>query len=73
MDVGLAADVGSLQRLPHIVGNASLLRELAFTGRRFDSAEAHALGLISRILPDKAQAVGMRSHGCPTGSCPDAG
>lgn len=34
VDVGLAADVGSLQRLPKIIGNNSLVRELCFTGRK---------------------------------------
>ena len=59
VDVGLAADVGSLQRLPKVVGNESLLRELAFTARRFEAPEAHTLGLISRILPDAASTLGM--------------
>lgn len=34
VDVGLAADVGSLQRLPKIIGNNSLVRELCLTGRK---------------------------------------
>lgn len=34
VDVGLAADVGTLQRLPKAVGNQSLVRELAFTSRK---------------------------------------
>jgi delta(3,5)-delta(2,4)-dienoyl-CoA isomerase len=34
VDVGLAADVGSLQRLPKVIGNSSLVRELCFTGRK---------------------------------------
>lgn len=34
VDVGLAADVGSLQRLPKVIGNAGLVRELCFTGRK---------------------------------------
>lgn len=33
VDIGLAADVGTLQRIQHVVGNASLVRELAFTAR----------------------------------------
>lgn len=48
--VGLAADVGTLQRLPKIVGNHSLLRELALTGRDFSAAEAQALGMVSRVF-----------------------
>lgn len=38
--MGLAADVGSLNRLPRIVGNASWLREIAFTARNFGAEEA---------------------------------
>ena len=49
VDIGLAADVGALQRLPKVVGNASLARELCFTGRKFDSKEALSFGLVSRV------------------------
>ena len=62
--MGLAADVGSLQRLPKIVGNHSLLRELAYTARRFDATEALQLGLISKILPDGKQALGASRAPC---------
>lgn len=46
VDIGLAADVGTLQRLPRIVGNESLVRELAYTARRFHAHEAHEMGLL---------------------------
>ena len=39
--MGLAADVGTLQRLPKIVGNDSLVREWAYTARK-----------VSPIAPD---------------------
>ncbi|CAN0396548.1 unnamed protein product, partial [Hapterophycus canaliculatus] len=45
--VGLAADVGTLQRMPKIVGNESLCRELAYTGRAFGAAEAVRMGFVS--------------------------
>ncbi|KAI0033621.1 ClpP/crotonase-like domain-containing protein [Vararia minispora EC-137] len=48
--VGLAADVGSLARLPKIVGNSSLLFELALTARDFSAQEAKDLGLVSNIV-----------------------
>lgn len=51
VDIGLAADLGTLQRLPRITGNESLLRELAFTGRNFTCVEGQLLGLFSRVLP----------------------
>jgi delta(3,5)-delta(2,4)-dienoyl-CoA isomerase len=53
VDIGLAADVGTLQRLPRIVGNESLVRELAFSCRKLYSDEAKSFGLVSRIFPDK--------------------
>ncbi|KAI0641223.1 ClpP/crotonase [Trametes meyenii] len=50
VDVGLAADIGTLARLPKIVGNHSLMHELAYTGRNFSAAEAEKLGLVSRVV-----------------------
>ncbi|CAE6421716.1 unnamed protein product [Rhizoctonia solani] len=50
VDVGLAADIGTLSRLPKITGNESLLRELAFTAREFGPAEAIQLGMVSRVV-----------------------
>ncbi|CUA73012.1 hypothetical protein RSOLAG22IIIB_10452 [Rhizoctonia solani] len=50
VDVGLAADIGTLSRLPKITGNESLLRELAFTAREFGPFEATQLGMVSRIV-----------------------
>lgn len=51
--VGLAADIGSLQFLPRVVGNQSLLREIILTGRKFDSKEARELGLVNQVLPNQ--------------------
>lgn len=50
VDVGLAADIGTLARVPRLVGNASLLHELALSGRTFGADEARALGLVSRVV-----------------------
>lgn len=50
--IGMAADVGTLQRLPKLIP-PSVAAELAYTGRRFDAAEAKAIGLVSRVLDDK--------------------
>lgn len=49
IDLGLAADVGALQRLPKVIGNQSIVRELCFTGRKVDSKEAEKIGLVSRV------------------------
>lgn len=55
IDLGIVADVGTLQRLPHIVGNDSLMRELAYTGKTFGAKEAKELGLVSKICKDKKE------------------
>lgn len=47
IDMGMAADVGTLQRLPRIIGDG-MMRELAFTGRNIDGNEAARIGLVNR-------------------------
>lgn len=49
VEIGMAADVGTLQRLPKVIGNQSLVRELCFTGRKFTSKEAFDFGLVSKV------------------------
>ncbi|KAJ7745538.1 Delta2-dienoyl-CoA-isomerase [Mycena maculata] len=51
VDVGLAADIGTLAYLPKITGNHSLARELAYTSATFSAADAERLGLVSRVVP----------------------
>ncbi|MCL6414581.1 crotonase/enoyl-CoA hydratase family protein [Aestuariirhabdus sp. Z084] len=46
VDMGMAADWGTLQRLPNIVGDG-VVRELAYTGRVFDGEEAQRIGLVN--------------------------
>ncbi|WFD35943.1 hypothetical protein MCUN1_002814 [Malassezia cuniculi] len=55
--IGLAADIGTLQRFPKIVGNDSLARELVYTARYFDAEEALRIGFVSRILETPAEAL----------------
>ncbi len=57
--VGLAADVGTLQRLPKTVGNDSLVRELALTARDFSAEEALQLGLVSCVVAGAGQSAVM--------------
>jgi len=49
-DVGLAADIGTLARLPKLTGNQSLVHELAYSARPFSAAEAKELGLVSKVV-----------------------
>ena len=49
IDMGMTADVGTLQRLPRLIGDG-MARELAYTGRKFLSDEAHSLGLVNRVF-----------------------
>jgi len=53
LQFGVIPDLGSMQRLPRIVG-LGIAKELIFTGRRIDSAEALRIGLVDHIYP-KAQ------------------
>ena len=49
--VAIVADVGSLQRLPAIIGNGHLA-ELAYTGKDIDAARAEAIGLVNAVSAD---------------------
>src|SRR5262245_16881626 len=49
--IGMAADVGSLQRLPKVVPQG-LARQMAYTGERLDAQRALAAGLVNAVLPD---------------------
>ena len=46
INIGMAADVGTLQRLPKIIPD-SKMREMAYTGRRMYADEAKNAGLVS--------------------------
>ena len=49
--IGMAADLGVLQRLPKIVPPA-VAREMAYTGDRVGAERALAIGLVNAVLPD---------------------
>jgi enoyl-CoA hydratase len=51
--IGMAADLGVLQRLPKIVP-PGVAREMAFTGERLSAERALAAGLVNAVLPDAA-------------------
>jgi len=46
--LGIVADLGSLQRLPRIIGQGAT-RELAFTGADIDAVRAHLMGLVNEV------------------------
>jgi enoyl-CoA hydratase len=56
INIGLVADVGTLQRLPKLIPEA-VAREYAYSGRRLPAARAHALGLVNEVFDDAAAAV----------------
>ncbi len=49
INIGMIADLGSLQRLPKLM-SASALRELAYTGRRLPADKALQSGLVSEVF-----------------------
>ena len=56
INIGLAADVGTLQRLPHLMPEG-LVRELAYTGRRFSAKEALEYGLVNSIFDSQDEMI----------------
>lgn len=51
INIGMTADVGTLQRMPALVGEG-IARELAFTGRRMDADEAAQHGFVNAVYED---------------------
>ena len=49
INIGMVADVGTLQRLPKLIPLA-LVKELAYTGRRMAAAKALACGLVNEVF-----------------------
>jgi enoyl-CoA hydratase len=52
--VAIVADMGSLQRLPRIIGHGHT-RELAFTGRDIDAERALRINLVNDVYDDEAK------------------
>ena len=49
INIGMTADVGTLQRLPKLIPEG-IVRELAYTGRRMTAARAHEVGLVNEVF-----------------------
>lgn len=54
IDLGFAADIGTLQRLPKII-NPGMASELAFTGRNVGGTEAKNIGLVTRVYSNQEE------------------
>jgi len=52
IDIGMTADVGTLQRLPRLVGEG-MARELAYTARKFGADEALQMRLVNRVFDSR--------------------
>ena len=50
--IAIIADLGTLQRLPHIIGHG-WFRELALTGRDFTADEALQMGFVTRVCENR--------------------
>ena len=57
-NIGMMADVGTLQRLPKLIPEG-VARELAYTGETLSPERAEALGLVNAVLEDEAA---LRAH-----------
>lgn len=57
VDIGLAADIGTLARLPKIVGSTSWVKDVCLTARDFSAQEALAVGFLSQVQETKAKAI----------------
>ena len=65
INIGMAADVGVLQRLPKIVA-PGVAREMAYTGERMPAERALAVGLVNAVLPD---ATALLAHALGVARC----
>ncbi len=53
INIGMVADLGTLQRMPRQIPDG-LMRELAYTGRKYLADEAFATGYVTHVSPDHA-------------------
>ena len=57
VDIGLAADIGTLSRLPKIVGSYSWVKDVCLSAREFGAQEAEKVGFVSNVFGDKSEAL----------------
>lgn len=56
INIGMVADVGTLQRLPKLIP-MGVVKELAYTGRRLGAQRAMAVGLVNEVFDSHAATV----------------
>lgn len=56
INIGMTADVGTLQRLPKLIPDA-IAREYAYTGRRLTAARAYELGFVNGVYDTHDQMI----------------
>jgi len=56
INVAIVADVGTLQRAPYLLPNG-ILRELAYTGRKFAAEEASKYGFVNSVTGSREEAI----------------
>lgn len=56
VDLGLVADIGTLQRLPTII-NPGMVNEMAYTGRNVYGPEAKSIGLTNQVFDSKEEMI----------------
>ncbi len=60
VNIGMAADIGTLQRLPRVIPEGKV-RELAYTGRRMPAEEALEAGLVNKVYENHEEMIsGLR-------------
>lgn len=57
VDIGLAADIGTLSRLPKCVGSFSWVKDVCLSARPFDAKEALTVGFVSQVHETKSKAI----------------
>lgn len=55
IDIGMCADLGTVQRFQKVCGSDTWFRELAYTGRFFDANEALKHGYLSYVTESKEE------------------
>jgi len=69
--LGIVPDMGGTQRLPRVVGPGKA-KELIYTGRRIDAAEALHVGLVQHVYPDDQLMAETKKLAREIASCPPA-